>query len=335
MINESLRDYLMNVLRLEYTYMKYDDVLDDLERLMVEVDEKRQALFDVDLSVDTDVPVRRRSSLYDKHFSFLDKLSNSVICAVASFVVTVVILYCLSALSNVYFSDFLPLLVIVPFFIFNYCFIQYTNLNKVYKREYLQEEKEFEQKYEADLANYREELKKGENLYQNRLNARMMINNRMLALSELLDRKRKKLMNEQDNISADLDRVYAEGIVHESYQNVDDVSYLFHYIDTGRCFELTGPHGAYNLLATERYRENVESGLRDISSELRHLESRLSVSYSSLSDRINNIELSNQEFHNKFARLSTDMQQHLDNLSYNMLSYSSELDKLDDILEKM
>lgn len=335
MINEPLRDYLMNVLRLEYTYAKYDDVLDGIEQLMDEVDEKRQALFDVDLSVDTDVPVRRMLSLYEKRFSFSDKLLNSVIYAVVSFVVTMIIVYCMSFLSNLYFSDFLPLLVVIPFFVFNYCFIQYTNLNKIYKSEYLHEEKELERKYEEDLANYREELKKSENLYQNRLNARMMINNRMLALSEQLDRKLNKLISEQDGISAELDRAYAKGILHESYQNVDDVLYLFHYIDTGRCFELTGPHGAYNLLATERYRENVESGLRDIASEIRLLDNSLSVSYNSIADRISSIELLNQQFHDKFARLSTDMQQHLDNLSYKMLSYSSELDKLDDILEKM
>lgn len=46
-------------------------------------------------------------------------------------------------------------------------------------------------------------------------------------------------------------KFYAQGTIHPKYQNLPCVCTLYEYLDTGRCTELGGHEGAYNLLELE------------------------------------------------------------------------------------
>lgn len=48
-----------------------------------------------------------------------------------------------------------------------------------------------------------------------------------------------------------LDEIYAINIIHPKYRNLIAVSSLYEYFDTGRCTELEGATGAYNLFENE------------------------------------------------------------------------------------
>lgn len=53
-----------------------------------------------------------------------------------------------------------------------------------------------------------------------------------------------------------LKKVYSQNIIHPKYRDFVAVAQMYEYIDTGRCTELEGPDGAYNLFESE-LRQNL------------------------------------------------------------------------------
>lgn len=64
-------------------------------------------------------------------------------------------------------------------------------------------------------------------------------------------------------IKALLDKVYAENIIFPKYRNFAAVSQILEYLISGRCTELEGPNGAYNLYESE-LRQNIIINKLDI-----------------------------------------------------------------------
>ncbi|MBQ8509645.1 MAG: hypothetical protein IJ493_07035 [Clostridia bacterium] len=60
----------------------------------------------------------------------------------------------------------------------------------------------------------------------------------------------------RERAAAELKALYAEGTIFEKYRNFVAVTQLLEYLESGRCTELTGPDGAYNLFESES-RANV------------------------------------------------------------------------------
>jgi len=60
-----------------------------------------------------------------------------------------------------------------------------------------------------------------------------------------------------------LDKVYAENIIFPKYRNFAAVSQILEYLISGRCAELEGPNGAYNLYESE-LRQNIIINKLDI-----------------------------------------------------------------------
>lgn len=65
---------------------------------------------------------------------------------------------------------------------------------------------------------------------------------------------------ETENI---LKTIYSKNIIHSKYRDFVAVSQIYEYIDTGRCSELEGPNGAYNLFESE-LRQNLIIGKLDV-----------------------------------------------------------------------
>ncbi|MBQ6786734.1 MAG: hypothetical protein IJO85_03310 [Lachnospiraceae bacterium] len=53
-----------------------------------------------------------------------------------------------------------------------------------------------------------------------------------------------------------LTQLYAQDIIHPKYRNFLAIAQIYEYFDTGRCSELIGPNGAYNLYESE-LRQNI------------------------------------------------------------------------------
>lgn len=79
-----------------------------------------------------------------------------------------------------------------------------------------------------------------------------------------------KLMNYHDsvvepynNVQNLLAELYNQNIIHPKYRSLTAISQFYEYFDTGRCTELEGPDGAYNLYENE-LRQNIIIDKMDI-----------------------------------------------------------------------
>ncbi len=65
--------------------------------------------------------------------------------------------------------------------------------------------------------------------------------------------KLEKQIQESEEV---LDKLYAMNVLHPKYRNLTAASIILEYLETGRCSELTGHEGAYNLYESE-LRQNL------------------------------------------------------------------------------
>lgn len=68
-----------------------------------------------------------------------------------------------------------------------------------------------------------------------------------------------------------LEHVYEKNIIHPKYRDFVAISQIYEYIDTGRCTELEGPNGAYNLYESELRQNTIIDRLDVIINQLEQL----------------------------------------------------------------
>lgn len=68
-----------------------------------------------------------------------------------------------------------------------------------------------------------------------------------------------------------IDRFYASEIIHPKYRTLPALTSIYEYFMTGRCTELTGPHGAYNLYEDELRKDTVISQLNTVIENLEQI----------------------------------------------------------------
>lgn len=68
-----------------------------------------------------------------------------------------------------------------------------------------------------------------------------------------------------------LDRFYASEIIYPKYRTLPALTSIYEYFMTGRCTELTGPHGAYNLYEDELRKDTVISQLNTVIENLEQI----------------------------------------------------------------
>lgn len=67
-----------------------------------------------------------------------------------------------------------------------------------------------------------------------------------------------------DETRSILSRLYSLGVIYPKYCNLPALTSIYEYYMTGRCEELTGPHGAYNLYEDELRKDTVISQLNTV-----------------------------------------------------------------------
>jgi len=65
-----------------------------------------------------------------------------------------------------------------------------------------------------------------------------------------------------------LKRLYSEAIIYPKYQNLIAITSIYEYLDSGRCTQLDGPDGAYNLFEMEVRLDRIVTKLDQIISRL-------------------------------------------------------------------
>ena len=93
-------------------------------------------------------------------------------------------------------------------------------------------------------------------------------------LKELEDSKQKILnsMVEPFKRTNDIrNKLYAQGLIYQKYLNLPALTSIYEYFITGRCDELTGPHGAYNMYEDEVRKDTVISQLNTVIENLEQI----------------------------------------------------------------
>ena len=75
-------------------------------------------------------------------------------------------------------------------------------------------------------------------------------------LDTLCKLKKEEVQEKMQATESMLRKLYSKDIVHQKYRNFIAISQIYEYFDTGRCTELEGPNGAYNLFESE-LRQNI------------------------------------------------------------------------------
>lgn len=68
-----------------------------------------------------------------------------------------------------------------------------------------------------------------------------------------------------------LERVYAKNIIYPKYRNLPALTSIYEYYVTGRCEELSGPYGAYNLYEDEVRKDKIISQLNTVIANLEQI----------------------------------------------------------------
>ena len=80
------------------------------------------------------------------------------------------------------------------------------------------------------------------------------------------------VLNEQlFNTKHLLERLYRLDYIYAKYQNLPALTSIYEYFLTGRCDELSGPHGAYNLYEDEVRKDTVISQLNAVIENLEQI----------------------------------------------------------------
>lgn len=144
------------------------------------------------------------------------------------------------------------------------------------KRRQEREEEEYQaklQEYENNLGQYQLRLSEIESENQKK---RDMYEKQLVAYSEEVadyESRGEAVMHElfdaKWNLEKALISLYEEGIIYSKYRNLVAVSTIYEYLASGRCDQLEGPNGAYNLYEME-LRQNIVIG--QLSTITEHLE---------------------------------------------------------------
>lgn len=86
------------------------------------------------------------------------------------------------------------------------------------------------------------------------------------------------LMKSIETSKKSLAALYAKNIIHPNYQNWVAAATIYEYLDVGRCYELKGPNGAYNLYEKELLAKQILSSISAINSSINHYGTNISNS---------------------------------------------------------
>jgi hypothetical protein len=78
----------------------------------------------------------------------------------------------------------------------------------------------------------------------------------------------KKFEEVKQTLQISLTKLYSQNIVYAKYRNFVAIATIYEYFESGRCFELEGPNGAYNMYEGELRSSIIICSLSEIISNL-------------------------------------------------------------------
>ncbi len=113
---------------------------------------------------------------------------------------------------------------------------------------------------EAELKNYEKEQAQWEKKEAERLEKNDKAQARSAAVQEALRQSDQKLHDARDILK----QYYDMNFIYPKYRGLVPISTIYEYLESGRCFSLVGPNGAYNLYESELRSNLILSKLDDV-----------------------------------------------------------------------
>ena len=173
-------------------------------------------------------------------------------------------------LSSSDISDELLFLIILPLFMAlggAICYgISWLVVNEMNKSEM--------RKRKLELAQKNERIKKGNE--RNTLSA----NKKNKIISSSVSKLKSAIVNTQ----TELDNLYSSNFIYPKYRNLIAVASMYEYIDSGRCNELEGADGAYNIYELEVRLDRIITQLDIIISNLEQIKANQYYLYTAINN---------------------------------------------------
>ncbi len=178
------------------------------------------------------------------------------------------------------FSFFIPPGLLLIVFILKLIFISILNIGdniyikKNIKKWELQNEMEYLSeytKYMEEVSDMEENIKKAEQEAEQQI---AVYSNKIIALKSNLEAYKKTY----SDVKAALTQLYATGTVYVKYRDLIPITMFCEYLDSGRCTELRGANGAYNLYEAEARADMIITKLEGIEYNLENICDEMSSS---------------------------------------------------------
>lgn len=95
------------------------------------------------------------------------------------------------------------------------------------------------------------------------------------------------------------EKFYARDMIYPKYQNLPALTSIYEYFITGRCEELIGPHGAYNMYEDEMRKDTVISQLNTVIANLEQIKQNQYMLY----QQVKAIQNTASEIGNELAQI--------------------------------
>lgn len=132
--------------------------------------------------------------------------------------------------------------------------------------------KEMDDDYQNRLKKAKENFQRDYNTQLAKIDSEVKSATKALSIDKnravIAKKERDKLTNTLSETRKALSKMYECNIIHPKYRNMVAMCSFYEYYSTGRCTELTGPNGAYNIFEYELRQNMIISKLDKIIDEL-------------------------------------------------------------------
>lgn len=117
------------------------------------------------------------------------------------------------------------------------------------------------ERYKKEREQILAENKKNKTVFENQLSNWNRANTELLQSFDAPEEETRQIRN----------KLYAMDVIYPKYRNLPALTIIYEYFITGRCDELSGPHGAYNLYEDEVRKDTVISQLNAVIENLEQI----------------------------------------------------------------
>ena len=122
-----------------------------------------------------------------------------------------------------------------------------------------------QQNYLRELENFRAKEAEARRVYDNKMLAYMHARSKY---NRETSQQLAKFDEIKNSLLSSLTKLYSQNIIYVKYRNLVAIATIYEYFDSGRCTELEGPNGAYNMYEIELRSNIIICSLAQIISDL-------------------------------------------------------------------